>query len=76
MQPQEQDQDRYAQVKPRNLDPNPRCYECKSDDLSGRAPMFHPAHRWGPCEVRMPGGELCPHEEPSATLLRHRTNSG
>jgi hypothetical protein len=52
-------QDPYANVKPRDLDPNPRCYECKSPDPRGRAPMFHPAHRWGPCEVRMPGGNRC-----------------
>jgi hypothetical protein len=35
-----------GEVKPRDVDPNPRCYECKSDDHMGRAPMFHPAHRW------------------------------
>ena len=46
-------------VKPREIDPNPRCYECKSPDPMGRAPVFHPAHRWGPCEVRMPGGDEC-----------------
>jgi hypothetical protein len=28
-------------------------------------PMFHPTHRWGPCWVRMPGGEFCPHQEPT-----------
>jgi hypothetical protein len=54
-------------VKPRRIDPNPRCHECKSDDPGGRAPMFHPAHSSGPCDVKMPGGELCPHQEPSAT---------
>jgi hypothetical protein len=30
-----------------------RCPECKT------GPMFHPAHRWGLCWVRLPGGEPC-----------------
>ncbi len=47
------------EVKPRQLDPNPRCYECKSPDPRGRAPMFHPEHKWEPCWVRMPSGEEC-----------------
>jgi len=34
-------------VKPRRIDPNPRCEVCKSGDPRGRAPMFHPAHKWG-----------------------------
>ena len=52
--------DPYANVKPRDIDPNPRCPDCKT------GPMFHPAHRWGPCWVKLPGGELCPHQEPTA----------
>jgi hypothetical protein len=43
-------------VKPRRRDPNPRCHSCSSPDPNGRLPMFHPEHRWGPCEVRLPGG--------------------
>ena len=46
-------------VKPRQMNANPRCPDCKSDDVRGGAPMFHPAHRSGPCEVRMPGGDEC-----------------
>jgi len=48
---------------------NPRCSECKS------GPMFHPAHRWGPCSVPLPGGDHCPctaHEQ-SPTGLSART---
>ena len=48
-----------GEVKPRDLAINPRCPDCKT------GPMFHPAHRWGPCWVRLPGGELCPHQEPT-----------
>ena len=29
------------------------------DTLGGRAPMFQPQHRWGACDVTMPGGEPC-----------------
>jgi hypothetical protein len=47
-------------VRPRGLAINPRCPECKT------GPRFHPAHRWGPCWVRLPDGELCPHQEPTA----------
>jgi hypothetical protein len=43
----------YDQVVRRNLTPNPRCPDCKT------GPMFHPAHRWEPCLVRLPGGEVC-----------------
>ena len=53
-------------AKARELASNPRCPDCTSPDLSGRLPMFHPAHRWEPCGVRLPGGELCPHQEPTA----------
>jgi hypothetical protein len=28
--------------------------------------MFHPAHVWEPCPVKMPDGELCLHQEPTA----------
>ena len=54
--------DLLDKVKPRTLNFMPRCYECKSPDtplLRGRPPMFHPAHKWGPCDVRMAGGEPC-----------------
>jgi hypothetical protein len=57
-----QSQDLLDKIKPRNLDIMPRCYECKSPDtplLRGRQPMFHTEHRWGPCDVRMPGGDEC-----------------
>ena len=57
-----QPQDPLDKVKPRDLDFMARCYECKSPDtplLRGRPPMLHPQHRWGPCDVRVPGGELC-----------------
>ena len=57
--PEPTEPDPYAWVKPRRIDPNPRCPECKSPDPRGRAPMFHPAHKWGPCQVRMPGGDPC-----------------
>ena len=53
-------------VKPRDLAINPRCPDCQSPDPNGRPPMFHPAHPWGPCWVRLPDGELCPHREPTA----------
>jgi hypothetical protein len=46
-------------VRPRDVADNPRCPVCKSDDPRGRAPMFHPAHRWGPCQVQLPGQEVC-----------------
>ena len=55
-----------GEVRPLDLALNPRCPDCKSPDRSGRPLMFHPAHRWGPCWVRLPGGELCPHQEPTA----------
>ena len=42
-----------GEVKPRDLVPNPRCPHCKSGG------MFHPAHRWAPCQVRLEGGDLC-----------------
>jgi hypothetical protein len=51
-------------ITPRDLDPNPRC-TCKSDDPRNGHPMLHPAHRSGPCQVTLPGGERCPHEEPT-----------
>jgi len=40
-------------VKPRQLDPNPRCPDCKT------GPMFHPAHPFEPCWVKLPGGQMC-----------------
>ena len=52
-----------GQVKPRRIDPNPRCSACKSPDRVGRAPMAHPQHRWGPCQVRMPDGPECGYTE-------------
>jgi hypothetical protein len=33
-------------VKPRELASNPRCPDCWD------GPMMHPAHRWGPCQIR------------------------
>jgi hypothetical protein len=53
------DEDVLATIKPRRRDPNPRCSACASPDPKGRAPMVHPAHRWGPCAVELPGGEPC-----------------
>jgi hypothetical protein len=50
-----------GEVRPRELAMLPRCPDCTSPDPSGRPPMFHPAHRWGPCWVKLPDGELCPH---------------
>ena len=55
-----------GEVRPRDLAINPRCPDCQSPDPNGRPPMFHPAHPWGPCWVRLPDGELCPHREPTA----------
>ena len=55
-----------GEVRPRELAMLPRCPDCTSPDPSGRPPMFHPAHRWGPCWVRLPDGELCAHQEPTA----------
>jgi hypothetical protein len=52
-------EDWYASVKPRQRDANPRCRSCSSPDPNGRPPMFHPEHRWGPCEVRLSGGDYC-----------------
>ena len=49
-----------GEVTPRDLAINPRCPDCKP------GPMFHPAYRWGPCWVRLPDGELCPRQEPTA----------
>jgi hypothetical protein len=49
-----------GEVRPRDLVTLPRCPECKA------GPMFHPAHRWGPCWVKMPNGEACSHQEPTA----------
>jgi hypothetical protein len=49
----------YDSVKPRQRDVNPRCPSCTSPDANGCPPMFHPAHRWRPCEVRMPDGAVC-----------------
>jgi hypothetical protein len=59
-----------GEVRPREIAPNPRCESCSSPDPHGRPPMFHPAHPWGPCWVRPPGGEPCQcraHQEPTAT---------
>ncbi len=39
------------EIKPRDLGAEPRCYACKS------GPMFHLAHRWGPCQVKHLGAE-------------------
>ena len=36
------------EIKPRRLDVDERCPDCKS------GPMFHPAHPWGPCIVTFP----------------------
>jgi hypothetical protein len=49
----------YDSVKPRQRDVNPRCPSCTSPDTDGRPPMFHPVHRWQPCDVRMPDGAVC-----------------
>src|SRR5947209_17952025 len=50
------EQGRYdaGEVKPRNIPANPRCRECRDGG------MFHPAHRWAPCIVVMPGGGRSP----------------
>jgi hypothetical protein len=48
-----------GEVRSRELVTLPRC-TCQSGG------MFHPAHLWGPCWVRLPGGEPCPHQEPTA----------
>ena len=40
-------------VEPREVEDNPRCPKCKT------GPMFHPAHRWGPCQVQPTGEEVC-----------------
>jgi hypothetical protein len=49
-------------IKPRNLGALPRCPYCKSEApiMSGHQPgaMFHPAHPYGPCQVRT-DGEVC-----------------
>jgi hypothetical protein len=42
-----------GEVRPRDLAITPRCPDCKT------GPMFHPSHPWGPCWVRMPGGDEC-----------------
>ncbi len=46
-------------IKERNLGWNERCPECKSPDPKGMPPMFHPAHKWGPCQVQPPGQDVC-----------------
>jgi hypothetical protein len=50
-------------IKPRNLGAMPRCPYCKSESqiTSGTykpGAMFHPAHPYGPCQVRT-DGEVC-----------------
>lgn len=42
-----------GEVKPRKHESNSRCPDCKT------GPMFHPAHRWGPCQVNVGSGLLC-----------------
>ena len=49
-----------GEARPRDLAINPRRPDCKT------GPMFHPAHRGGPCWVKLPDGELCPYQEPTA----------
>jgi len=48
-----------ARVTRRDVASNPRCPVCKSDDPRGRRPMFHPQHKWAPCWVRLPDGDVC-----------------
>jgi hypothetical protein len=48
------------EIKPRNLNIDARCPDCKSEDPLGGAAMFHPAHKWGPCIVVEHGGVRCP----------------
>jgi hypothetical protein len=50
----------------RDLAMLPRCYECKSADPMGGAPMYHPVHPWGACQV-VEAGEACSHTEPTRT---------
>jgi hypothetical protein len=46
-------------IKPRNVDSNPRCPDCKSPDPNPKIPpMMHPAHKWGPCQIVW-HGEVC-----------------
>ena len=49
-------------IKPRNLGPNPHCPSCKSESpitgAYGPGAMFHPAHPYGPCQVRT-DAEVC-----------------
>lgn len=46
------------EIKPRRLNIDARC-QCQSPDPLGGAPMFHPAHKWGPCIV-VEHGVPCP----------------
>jgi hypothetical protein len=43
----------YAHIRPRQLEPNPRCAACNSGG------MFHPMHQWWTCDVRLSSGDLC-----------------
>ena len=42
---------RSMTASPRQREDNPRCYSCKS------GPMWHLAHRWGPCQVQVLGSD-------------------
>lgn len=47
-------------IKPRQVDSNARCPDCKSPDRNPMIPpMAHPRHRWAPCQFANQDGTLC-----------------
>jgi hypothetical protein len=48
-----------SEIKPRDIPSNPRCPVCKAEDPRSGHPMYHPAHPWGPCRVRLLDGTEC-----------------
>jgi hypothetical protein len=50
--------DGLIDIKPRRLDPMPRCANCQTGGL------HHPLHRWGLCIVTELGRGRCPCTEP------------